>query len=58
MLFADIEFVADNRVRNPLWRLLDGLVEADWAAAVAMPGPQVAVAERLPELVARQHPGC
>ena len=32
-----------------LWRMLDGIAEADWADAVDMPGAQVAVADYRPD---------
>jgi len=34
---------------TPLWRLLDGIAETDWAAASDMPGAQVAVADYRPD---------
>jgi hypothetical protein len=36
------------RHRAPLWRLLDGIREADWTDAIAIPGAQVAVADYTP----------
>jgi hypothetical protein len=33
----------------PLWRMLDGIAEADWADAIDMPGAQVAVANYRPD---------
>lgn len=47
-LFADIEFAIGARRIAPLWRLLDGLAEADWTDAIAMAGAQVAVADYCP----------
>jgi hypothetical protein len=47
-LFADIEFAIGARRIAPLWRLLDGLTEADWTDAIDMPGAQVAVADYTP----------
>ena len=47
-LFADIEFAIGARRIAPLWRLLDGLAEADWTDAIDMPGAQVAVADYCP----------
>ena len=48
-LFADIEFAIGAKRIAPLWRLLDGLAENDWADAVDMDGAQVAVAEYTPD---------
>ena len=47
-LFADIEFAIGARRIVPLWRLLDGLTEADWTDALHMPAAQVAVADYCP----------
>jgi Transposase DDE domain group 1 len=47
-LFADIEFAIGARRIAPLWRLLDGLVEADWTDAIDIAGAQVAVADYCP----------
>ena len=47
-LFADIEFAIGARRIAPLWRLLDGLAEADWTDAIDMPAAQVAVADYCP----------
>ena len=47
-LFADIEFAIGARRIAPLWRLLDGIAEADWTDAIDMPGAQVAVADYCP----------
>jgi hypothetical protein len=43
-LLADVEFAIGARRIAPLWRILDGLAEADWTDAVDMTGAQVAVA--------------
>jgi hypothetical protein len=48
-LGADVEFAIGARRIAPLWRLLDGLVEADWTDAIDMPGAQVAVAAYTPD---------
>ena len=37
-LFTDIEFAICARRIAPLWRLLDGLTEADWTDAIDMAG--------------------
>jgi hypothetical protein len=47
-LFADIEFAIGARRIAPLWRLLDGIAEADWTDAIDMPAAQVAVADYCP----------
>src|SRR4051794_39465577 len=47
-LFAGIEFAIGARRIAPLWRLLDGIAEADWTDAIDMPGAQVAVAGYCP----------
>ena len=47
-LFADIEFAIGARRIAPLWRLLDGITEADWTDALDMPAAQVAVADYCP----------
>src|SRR3954451_6742626 len=47
-LFADVEFAIGARRIVPLWRLLDGIGEADWTEAIDMPGAQVAVADYCP----------
>ena len=47
-LFADIEFAIGARRIAPLWRLLDGVAEADWTDAIDMPAAQVAVADYCP----------
>jgi hypothetical protein len=48
-LLAEVEFAIGARRIAPLWRLLDGLAEADWTDAVDMPGAQVAVAAYCPQ---------
>jgi hypothetical protein len=47
-LVADVEFAIGARRIAPLWRLLNGLVEADWTDAIDMPGAQVAIAAYCP----------
>jgi hypothetical protein len=47
-LFTGIEFAIGARRIAPLWRLLDGIAEADWTDATDMPGAQVAVADYCP----------
>jgi Transposase DDE domain group 1 len=47
-LFTGIEFAIGARRIAPLWRLLDGLTEADWTDATDMAGAQVAVADYTP----------
>jgi hypothetical protein len=47
--FADIEFAIGAKRIAPLWRLLDGIAENDWADAIDMHGAQVAVAEYTPD---------
>ncbi len=56
-LFADIEFAIGARRIAPLWRLLDGLTEADWTDALDMPAAQVAVADYCPNWWPAR-PGC
>jgi DDE family transposase len=48
-LFAEVEFAIGARRIAPLWRILDGVAEADWADAIDMAGAQVAVAEYCPD---------
>jgi Transposase DDE domain group 1 len=48
-LFADMEFAIGARRIAPLWRILDGVAETDWADAIDMAGAQVAVAEYCPD---------
>jgi hypothetical protein len=47
-LFAEVEFAIGARRIAPLWRLLDGIAEADWTDAIDMAGAQVAVADYCP----------
>jgi hypothetical protein len=47
--FAGVEFAIGAKRIAPLWRLLDGIAEADWADAVDMTGAQVAVADYRPD---------
>jgi hypothetical protein len=47
-LFNDIEFAIGARRIAPLWRILDGIAEADWTDAIDMPAAQVAVADYCP----------
>ena len=47
--FEGIGFAIGGKRIAPLWRMLDGLSEADWTDAVDMPGGQVAVANYRPE---------
>jgi hypothetical protein len=47
-LFADIDFAIGAHRIAPLWRLLDGVAEADWTDALDMPAAQVAVADYCP----------
>src|SRR4051812_28028797 len=47
-LFTGIEFAIGARRIAPLWRLLNGVVEADWTDAIDMPAAQVAVADYCP----------
>jgi hypothetical protein len=46
--FAGVEFAIGAKRIAPLWRLLDGLSEDDWADAIDMAGAQVAVADYRP----------
>ena len=48
-LFAGVEFAIGAKRIAPLWRLLDGVAEADWVDAVNMDGAQVAVAAYCPD---------
>ncbi len=41
---ANISFAIGAKSIAPLWRLLDGIAETDWAEAIDMPDAQVAVA--------------
>lgn len=47
--FAGVEFAIGAKRIAPLWRLLDGLTEADWTDAIDMPGAQIAVADYRPD---------
>jgi Transposase DDE domain len=51
-LFTDIEFAIGARRIAPLWRLLNGLTEADWTDAIDMPARPDRRGRLLPELVA------
>jgi hypothetical protein len=48
-LFADIEFAIGAKRIAPLWRLLAGIAETDWASAIDMDHAQVAVADYRPD---------
>src|ERR687898_188497 len=48
-LAAGTEFAIGARRIAPLWRLLNGLTEADWTDAIDMAGAQVAVADYCPD---------
>ena len=48
-LFADVKFAIGAKRIAPLWRILDGLAEADWTEAIDMHGAQVAVAAYCPD---------
>lgn len=48
-LSAQVEFAIGAKRIAPLWRLLDGLEEADWTDAIDMAGAQVAVADYTPD---------
>ena len=47
--FEGIEFAIGAKRIAPLWRLLAGLSEQDWAEAIDMDGAQVAVADYRPD---------
>ena len=47
-LFTGIEFAIGARRIAPLWRLLDGIADADWTDAIDMRGAQIAVADYCP----------
>jgi hypothetical protein len=47
-LFTGIEFAIGARRIAPLWRLLDGIADADWTDAIDMAGAQIAVADYCP----------
>ena len=46
---AGVEFAIGAKRIAPLWRLLEGVPEADWTDAIDMPGAQVAVASYCPD---------
>jgi hypothetical protein len=46
---AGAEFAIGAKRIAPMWRLLDGISEQDWAEAIDMPGAQVAVADYRPD---------
>jgi hypothetical protein len=48
-LVAGVEFAIGARRIAPLWRVLDGIAEGDWADAIDIDGAQVAVAEYCPD---------
>jgi DDE family transposase len=48
-LLADVEFAIGARRIAPLWRLLDGVADDAWTAAIEMTGAQVAVADYCPD---------
>jgi len=48
-LFEGIEFAIGAKRIAPLWRILDGIAETDWADAIDMTGAQVAVADYRPD---------
>lgn len=45
----NIGFAIGGKRIAPLWRMLDGIAEGDWADAVDMPGAEVAVADYRPD---------
>jgi hypothetical protein len=47
--FSGVEFAIGAKRIAPLWRLLDGLTEADWTEAIDMRAAQVAVADYRPD---------
>ena len=47
--FAGVQFAIGAKRIAPLWRLLAGLSERDWAEAIDMDGAQVAVADYRPD---------
>ena len=55
-LFADIEFAIGARRIAPLWRLLDGIAEADWTDATRHARRPGRGGRLLPQLVARRDP--
>ena len=44
-----MEFAIGAKRIAPLWRIFDGVAEADWVDAIDMPGAQVAVAAYCPD---------
>jgi hypothetical protein len=48
-MVAGVEFAIGAKRIAPLWRILDGLREADWTDAIDMHGAQVAVADYCPD---------
>jgi hypothetical protein len=48
-LLATVEFAIGARRIAPLWRILDGVAQADWTDAIDMIGAQVAVAAYCPD---------
>jgi hypothetical protein len=46
---AQVEFAIGARRIAPLWRLLEGVADKDWAEAIDMDGAQVAVASYCPD---------
>jgi hypothetical protein len=47
--FAGVEFAIGAKRIAPLWRLLDGIAEGDWADAIDMDGAQIAVGDYRPD---------
>src|SRR5207248_10832169 len=47
--FSGVEFAIGAKRIAPLWRLLDGITEADWIDAIDIHGAQVAVADYRPD---------
>jgi Transposase DDE domain group 1 len=47
--FSGVEFAIGAKRISPLWRLLSGLTETEWADAIDMHGAQVAVADYRPD---------
>ena len=48
-MVAGVEFAIGAKRIAPLWRILDGVAESDWTAAIDMDGAQVAVAQYCPD---------
>jgi DDE family transposase len=48
-MVAGVEFAIGAKHIAPLWRILDGVAESDWTAAIDMDGAQVAVAQYCPD---------